>query len=165
MPTDRTVGTSRDSEADLERMLRAYFASEMPPDLRRNTESPQSASGGELARRTGGDRPRASGRLGLTVMLASLMLASSALLWSPRAPSPGKNAASGVAGEAGGHATDPAGERHLPQEAGRLHGPVELRGRSDRGVPVESSDAEGRAGPSQEFPEFDIRIIPIDGDR
>jgi hypothetical protein len=152
-------------EDRLERLLREFYAAEMPAALRDCT-----AAGGPSARTVpvsanGHQSPPLSRTLGLTAALAALMLALSALLWSGSRPAETPHGNQFQANDAGGAGSYrvPAGE-HLPTpfpDAGPGRQPVELQSGSHSGVPV-GTEPDGAAGGDNDFPELDIRIIPID---
>jgi hypothetical protein len=157
MPTEhRTPSPERSGEC-LEELLREFFAAEMPLALLQQTEPAEGAArraAAGTALHHGGQpgEPRPGGRtLGLTAVLASLMLMASVLAWAPRGEDPPQ-------------ANVSRGQRPVvPAESdgtGRV--PVELRGPSGSNVPVNVPSGDEAGDDRGEFPELDIRILPID---
>ena len=152
MTTERRSMRSPDPQTSLEDLLRAFYAAEMPADLRRTT-----AAEGTVVR-SGRIEPAPAGtrsgrRLGLTAMLTTLLLAASAFVLVPSAAPPTGHPGDESANQLPGTTpTDVAVDRL----------PVELQGAHGGSVPASAAPADEAGG---EFPEFDIRILPIDADR
>ena len=151
MTIDRRSMGLPDPQTGLEDLLRAFYAAEMPAELRGSatgTSRPAArlAQGGRVSSGTRGGR-----RLGLTAMLTTLLLAASAFVLVPSAVPP--------ADRSGGASADRSSGENRPE---RSPGPVELQGAHGGSVPASAAPADEADG---EFPEFDIRILPIDADR
>jgi len=161
MPTEQRSKPSERSEDGLERLLREFYVAEMPPALIHGTEAPD----GPVRQAGAGNSPdpgRSGGRtLGLTAVLASLMLMASALVWAPRRErSPETNVSRAAeAGHAPHDERQPGGPAAAESPS---RGPVEFRGRTEDGIPVDvpGGDEAGEGG--DRFPELDIRILPIE---
>ena len=147
---------SPDPQTSLEDLLRAFYAAEMPAELRSGSTA---AADRAVARPRCVERvssgTRGGRRLGLTAMLTTLLLAASAFVLVPSTVPP--------TGRSGGESADRAfGESRLAVPADRSRGPVELEGAHGGSVPASAAPADEAEG---DFPEFDIRILPIDADR
>jgi hypothetical protein len=157
MTTDRRSMPSRDPQAGLDDLLREFYAAEMPAELCGSAVDRPVAASVAITRRPARSSP--GRRFSLTAMLATLLLAASAFVLMPHVVSrTSRTGADAVSGESRADQTDIAAE----PPAGSGRGPVELQGAPDSSVPASTAPANGA---DDQFPEFDIRILPIDGDR
>ena len=140
-------------DALFEALLRDFYAGEMPAgvdgDKRRDVRIAPGSTAGPAAARA----RHPSGMLGLTAAAGSLALA----LW---AFAPGLSRPSGrePAATSAGHAN--RGEATAIEGVDTPEGPVELRGIERAGDPVRLNPDTG-AEVDRQFPELEIRIIPI----
>lgn len=153
--TERRSTRFPEAETSLEHLLRSFYAAELPAEFRGGTTAPADRPTARPGRGGRVSGARGGRRLGLTAMLTTLLLAASAFVLVPSAVPP--------AGRSGVESADrSSGEVPPDVAADRIRGPVELQGADGGSVPASAAPADEADG---DFPEFDIRILPIDSDR